>query len=134
MIKVINQTGLQRPFLFIRPEPGVLRVDSLFDICDVATFLVHCIRIQRNVLANPSTDAVAIRITVQIAPVLIAHIAAAVTGHLFDQLRRVFGNSVDFRHLPGEEFGGESRGSRITRNRRQSPGLALGKEKDNRDN
>jgi hypothetical protein len=124
---------LQGPLFFIRPEPGILRVDSFFDVFDLATFLIHCIRIQRNVLADPSTDAVAIRITVQIVPVLIAHIATAVTGHLFDQLRRVFGNSIDFRHSPGKQLGGKSLRSRTTRNRRQSPRLAFGKENNQRD-
>lgn len=93
---------LKRPFLFVRPIPGILGIDGLFDVLNVSTLLVHLIRIQRNVLADLSADAVAIRIAVQVILVPIAHIAAAVTGHLFQQLRSFLGNPIHLRDSTGE--------------------------------
>jgi hypothetical protein len=93
---------LQRPFLFIGPVSGILLVDRFFDIFNLATFFIHCIRIQRNVLADLSADAVAIRVTVQIVLVPIAHIAATVTGHLFEQFRSFLGNSIHLRDSTGK--------------------------------
>jgi len=92
----------ERPFLFIRPKSRVLCVDCLFYILNLLTFFVHCIRIQRNVLADLSADAVAIRVTVQIVLVPRIHIAAAVTGHSFQQLRDFLGNTIDLRDLAGK--------------------------------
>ena len=82
--------------------PGILFVDSFFDVFDFATLLVHLIRIQRNVLADPSADAVTIRVTVQIVLVSGIHIAAAVTGHSFQQFRDFLGNPIDLSHLTGK--------------------------------
>ncbi len=83
MGKKTARRSIEWPFFLIRPKPRILLVDSFFDIFHLPTLFVHCIRIQRNVLADLSTDAVAICIAVQVILVPIAHIAAAVTGHLF---------------------------------------------------
>ena len=91
--------GLQRPLLFVRPISRILRIDGLFDVFDLPSLFVHCIRIQRNVLADLSADAVAIRIAVQVVLMPIAHIAATVAGHLLKQLWHFLGNPVDLRDL-----------------------------------
>ena len=83
----------------MRPKPGILRVDGLFDVFNLPTFFVHCIRIQRNVLADLSADAVAIRIAVQVILVVIAHVAAAIAGHSFEQFRDFLGNPINLRDL-----------------------------------
>ena len=80
----------------------MLFVDGFFDVFDFSTILVHCIRIQRNVLANLSAEAVSIRVAVQIVLVSGIHIAATVAGHSFQQLRHFLGNPIDLRHLTGK--------------------------------
>ena len=89
----------ERPCLFVAPVPGVLRVDSFFNIFNLAALFVHCIRIQRNVLADLSADAVAIGVTVQIVLVSRIHVAAAVTGHSLQQFRDLLGDPIDLRDL-----------------------------------
>jgi hypothetical protein len=84
------------------PIPGVLGINGLLDSLDLLAFLVHCIRIQRNVLADFSADAVAICIAVQIVSVPWIHIATAITGHSFQQFRNFLGNPIDLGHLTGE--------------------------------
>jgi hypothetical protein len=118
------------PFFLIRPVPGIFDVNGPLDVLDLSSLLVHLIRIQRNVLADPSADAVAIRITVQIIAVLIAHVAATVTGHALQQFWDFLGDPVSLSDLSGKKVRRESSGSRITGNRRQTPGLAPGKKEE----
>jgi hypothetical protein len=86
----------------MRPKCRILRVNGLFDVRGFSSFLIHLIRIQRNVLADLSADAVAVRIAVQIILVLIAHITAAITRHSFQQFWDFLGNPIDLCNLTCE--------------------------------
>jgi hypothetical protein len=102
----------QRPCFFLRPKSRIFGVNSPFNIFDLPAFLVHCIRIQRNALADPSADTVAIGITVQVVPVLIAHVAAAVARHLLQQLWHLLSNPIDLRDLAAKsDHGDDDRGA-----------------------
>lgn len=123
-----------RPFFLIGPVFGILGVDGLLDIFDLLPFLVHFIRVQRNVYADPSANGMPVSIAVQVIAMPRIHVAATVTGHSLQEFRNLLRDSISFPCLTRKERWRKSRRSRITGNRRQPPRLTFGEKEDQPDN
>jgi hypothetical protein len=95
----------------------VLEIDARLDLRNFLPLLVHGIRLQRNVLAHVSPKGVPVHIAIEVVPMAVSLKAAAVAGHLFDELGNLFRDLVRSRRFAFEQRGRECLGPGAPRDR-----------------